>query len=68
MNQQKRIQTMPSFPVVLFVIFLILKLIHVINWSWWWVTAPLWISGALAALLMGTVAGGVAWWNKDTPK
>ena len=28
----------------LFVIFLILKLTKVIDWSWWWVTAPLWIS------------------------
>ena len=26
----------------LFVIFLILKLNKVIDWSWWWVTAPLW--------------------------
>ena len=25
-----------------FVIFLILKLTMVIDWSWWWVTAPLW--------------------------
>lgn len=28
---------------VLFVVFLVLKLIGVIDWSWWWVTAPLWI-------------------------
>ena len=26
----------------LFVIFLILKLTKVIDWSWWLVTAPLW--------------------------
>ena len=26
----------------LFVIFLILKLTKVIDWSWWWITAPLW--------------------------
>ena len=26
----------------LFIIFLILKLTNVIDWSWWWVTAPLW--------------------------
>ena len=25
-----------------FVLFLILKLFNIINWSWWWVTAPLW--------------------------
>ena len=27
----------------MFVVFLVLKLCHVIDWSWWWVTAPLWI-------------------------
>ncbi len=27
---------------VLFLIFLVLKLCGVIDWSWWWVTAPLW--------------------------
>lgn len=33
---------------VLFFIFLVLKLTAVIDWSWWWVTAPLWGSAALA--------------------
>jgi len=28
---------------VLFVVFLVLKLTGHIAWSWWWVTAPLWI-------------------------
>ena len=32
-----------GLPSVLFIVFLILKLTEVINWSWWWVTAPLWI-------------------------
>ncbi|AFM54752.1 hypothetical protein P12024L_32 [Nonlabens phage P12024L] len=27
----------------LFLIFLILKLTDVIDWSWWWITSPLWI-------------------------
>jgi len=26
-----------------FLVFLILKLLDKIDWSWWWVTAPLWI-------------------------
>jgi hypothetical protein len=25
-----------------FMVFMILKLCNVINWSWWWVTFPLW--------------------------
>lgn len=32
---------------VLFLIFLVLKLTNYINWSWWWVTAPLWIPIAI---------------------
>lgn len=31
------------------VAFVILKLCGVINWSWWWVTAPFW--GGLAVFL-----------------
>lgn len=30
-----------------FLVFLVLKLCNVIDWSWWWVTAPLWIPLAL---------------------
>ena len=37
-----------SFPVLLFLLFLVLRLTHVIDWSWWWVTAPLWLPAALA--------------------
>ena len=25
------------------VVFIVLKLIGVIDWSWWWVLAPVWI-------------------------
>jgi hypothetical protein len=29
--------------MVLFLIFLVLKLTGHIDWSWWWITSPLWI-------------------------
>lgn len=32
---------------VLFIVFLVLKLTDNIDWSWWWVTAPLWLPLAL---------------------
>lgn len=32
-----------TFASLLFLLFLALKLTHVIDWSWWWITAPLWI-------------------------
>jgi hypothetical protein len=25
------------------VVFVVLKLVHTIDWSWWWVTAPFWM-------------------------
>jgi len=30
---------------LLILTFIILKLTHVIDWSWWWVLSPLWITG-----------------------
>lgn len=42
---------------ILFLIFLILKLTEtgiVANWSWWWVTAPLWIP-LLIVLVYGLI-------------
>lgn len=34
------------------VVFVVLKLTHVINWSWWWVTAPFWGGFALVAAIL----------------
>lgn len=41
---------------ILFIVFLVLKLTKTIDWSWWWVTSPLWIQliiGFLIGLLYG---------------
>ena len=32
----------PSTLGLLGVTFIVLKLLHVIEWSWWWVLAPTW--------------------------
>lgn len=37
----------PAFPISLTVVFIILQMTHVINWSWWWIISPLWIGIAL---------------------
>jgi len=44
-----------------FLVFLILKLVGVINWSWWWITAPLWGSLALvvATLIIVIIIAGI---------
>lgn len=39
----KKIVAQPGICTFLFMMFLILKLTHTIDWSWWWITAPLWI-------------------------
>jgi len=35
---------------MMFLVFLTLKLVGVIAWSWWWVTAPLWAAAALVTI------------------
>ena len=45
-----------GFIGLLFLVFLVLKLCKVIDWSWWWVTSPLWIFAGLA-ILMGLILG-----------
>lgn len=44
-----------SLGAVLFLIFLILKLVGAIDWSWWWVFAPLWMPLALVVLILAVV-------------
>jgi hypothetical protein len=46
-----------SLGMVLFLIFLVLKLTGVIAWSWWWVTCPLWIGIAIILAIVACVFG-----------
>jgi hypothetical protein len=41
--------------MILFIVFLVLKLTGTIDWSWWWVTSPLWIPFALGGLVIGVI-------------
>lgn len=48
--------------VTIFIVFLILKLCQigqVADWSWWWVTSPLWIPFCLVftILIIGFIVG-----------
>jgi len=43
---------------VLTIVFVVLKLVGVIAWSWWWVLSPLWIAVGLwvvVALIFGVI-------------
>lgn len=46
-------------PGLLGVAFVVLKLCHVIDWSWWWVLAPFWIP---LGLLVVFVPIGILIW------
>ena len=49
-----------GFGTVLFLVFLVLKLTNYIDWSWWWVTAPLWIP----ILIIGIIGLMAIWYFK----
>ena len=42
--------------MILFLIFMVLKLTGYISWSWWYVTLPLWGPLLLVLVIMGIVA------------
>jgi hypothetical protein len=46
---------------LLTVVFITLKLTHVIAWSWWWVLAPLIAPIALVLLICAVVLGAALW-------
>jgi len=46
--------------VLVFIVFLILKLTNVIAWSWIWVTSPLWIGAGIAITALLLVLFGLA--------
>jgi hypothetical protein len=44
-----------GFGSLLFLLFLGLKLTNNIDWSWWWVTAPLWIPLSIGIAFIGII-------------
>lgn len=41
---------------LLTIVFITLKLTSVIDWSWWWVLAPLWVPAVLVIALAFWIA------------
>ena len=46
-----------GFCGLLGIVFIALKLTHVIDWSWWWVTAPLWGPAAITIAFVLLIVG-----------
>jgi len=46
------------------VLFVAFKLLGIINWSWWWVTAPFWGVFALIGVIfvLGFIVAGLKVW------
>lgn len=44
------------------IVFIVLKLVGVVNWSWWLVLAPLWAPAAVGVILilLGILVGAIA--------
>lgn len=53
MSETKSSSSGLGLGTVLFLIFLVLKLTDKIDWSWWWITSPLWIPVCVGILIGG---------------
>lgn len=40
-----------GFGGLLTIVFIVLKLLGVISWSWWWVLSPIWITAVIVLFL-----------------
>jgi hypothetical protein len=49
-----------GFPGLLTILFVGLKLNHIINWSWFWVVSPIWISISLFLAFLVVLLGFIA--------
>lgn len=50
---------------VLSVVFIVLQLVGVIDWSWWWILSPIWISLILTIL---SIIGFYLYYKYDRKK
>ena len=59
-NKQVNVSSSASsgigFTGLLTIVFIVLKLLKVIDWSWWWVLSPLWISAGITLAIISAMA------------
>jgi hypothetical protein len=66
MSETKYVTVNFPFLGILTLIFITLKLTHFINWSWWWVLAPMWVPVAFFLFVLLMIMIGVALGGKLT--
>lgn len=44
-----------GFVGLLTIVFIALKLTDYIDWSWWWVLSPIWITSIIVVVVLGAV-------------
>jgi membrane protein YdbS with pleckstrin-like domain len=59
MNNSTSTSAGMSLAGVITVVFVVLKLLGIIDWSWLWVLSPLWISAVLGLLFLLVVVFGL---------
>ena len=52
MKNKKSSESGIGFGGLLTLVFIVLKLCKVIDWSWWWVLSPIWIGIVLVILIL----------------
>lgn len=52
MNDNKSGSAGIGFSGLLTITFIVLKLTHVINWSWVWVLSPIWITAGIVFVII----------------
>jgi membrane protein YdbS with pleckstrin-like domain len=51
-NENKPMKTSLAFLDLLAILFIAFKLLGIIDWSWWWVLAPIWIPWGLLLVVL----------------
>jgi hypothetical protein len=67
MSQEQQVTAInSSILTILFVVFLVLKLTGNIDWSWWWVTSPLWLPVAILLVVINAllIVGAIMLWGR----
>ncbi|WP_325639067.1 hypothetical protein [Parapedobacter sp.] len=54
-NNSSSSSTGIGFTGLLTIVFIVLKLIGTINWTWWWVLSPLWISAGITIVILAAM-------------